>query len=103
MITLALALGGQAHTLARTRAAHRGRACRSESSLSINAELERPISVERAHERLRAANGVALSEVPTPLQATGRDPVYVGRVRRDPTAAHAGLIRVRANVCRGEA
>jgi aspartate-semialdehyde dehydrogenase len=54
-------------------------------SLSINAEFARPISVERATELLAAAPGVALSDVPTPLAAAGRDPSYVGRIRADPT------------------
>jgi aspartate-semialdehyde dehydrogenase len=31
---------------------------------------------------------VILSDVPNPLEATGRDAVYVGRVRRDPTVKH---------------
>jgi aspartate-semialdehyde dehydrogenase len=53
-------------------------------SLSINAEFDRPISVERATELLTGAEGVELSEVPTPLQAAGRDPSYVGRIRQDP-------------------
>jgi aspartate-semialdehyde dehydrogenase len=52
-------------------------------SLSINAEFERPLSVERATELLAAAPGVELSDVPTPLQAAGRDPSYVGRIRMD--------------------
>jgi aspartate-semialdehyde dehydrogenase len=56
-------------------------------SLSINAEFERPLSVARAHELLRAAPGVELSDVPTPLQAAGRDPSYVGRLRQDPGVA----------------
>jgi aspartate-semialdehyde dehydrogenase len=54
-------------------------------SLSINAAFERPISVERALEVLAAAPGVAVSDVPTPLEAAGRDPSYVGRIRVDPT------------------
>ena len=29
-----------------------------------------------------------LTEVPNPLAAAGRDPVLVGRVRRDPTVPH---------------
>jgi aspartate-semialdehyde dehydrogenase len=57
-------------------------------SLSMNVEFERPISVERATELLAHAPGVVLSDVPNPLEATGRDPVYVGRIRRDPTVAH---------------
>ena len=52
-------------------------------SLSINAEFERPISPDRAREVLAAAPGVELSDVPTPLQAAGADPSYVGRIRRD--------------------
>ncbi len=54
-------------------------------SLSINAAFERPISVERALAVLAAAPGVVVTDVPTPLQAAGQDPSYVGRVRIDPT------------------
>jgi aspartate-semialdehyde dehydrogenase len=57
-------------------------------SLSVNAEFERPISVERALELLGDAPGVVVTEVPNPLEATGKDPVFVGRVRRDPGVAH---------------
>jgi aspartate-semialdehyde dehydrogenase len=57
-------------------------------SLSIHAEFERPLSAERATELLRAAEGVVLTDVPNPLEASGRDPVFVGRLRRDPTVAH---------------
>jgi aspartate-semialdehyde dehydrogenase len=53
-------------------------------SLSINAEFSRPLSVARALELLGAAPGVAISEIPTPLQAAGADPSFVGRVRQDP-------------------
>jgi aspartate-semialdehyde dehydrogenase len=53
-------------------------------SLSINAEFERPLSVARATELLGQAPGVELSEIPTPLQAAGTDPSYVGRIRVDP-------------------
>ncbi len=56
-------------------------------ALSINAEFERPISVERALELLGSAPGVVVTEVPNPLDATGQDPVFVGRVRSDPTVA----------------
>ncbi|MGW4564479.1 aspartate-semialdehyde dehydrogenase [Streptomyces sp. NPDC004561] len=54
-------------------------------SLQINARFARPISPERATELLAKAPGVALSDIPTPLQAAGQDPSYVGRVRRDET------------------
>ncbi|HEU5033548.1 MAG TPA: aspartate-semialdehyde dehydrogenase [Mycobacteriales bacterium] len=56
-------------------------------SLSINAEFARPLPVERARELLAAAPGVELSEVPNPLDAAGRDPSYVGRLRQDSTVA----------------
>ncbi|MFM7535807.1 MAG: aspartate-semialdehyde dehydrogenase [Acidimicrobiales bacterium] len=57
-------------------------------SLSLNAAFERPISVERALELLRAAPGVVVSDVPTPLEAAGKDPSYVGRIRLDETVPH---------------
>ena len=52
-------------------------------SISINAEFERPISVARALELLGNAPGVQLLDVPTPLEAAGQDPSYVGRIRQD--------------------
>ena len=52
-------------------------------SLSINAEFAEPISVARATELLRGAPGVVVSDVPTPLEAAGKDPSYVGRIRQD--------------------
>ncbi|MEU6478813.1 aspartate-semialdehyde dehydrogenase [Streptomyces sp. NPDC047017] len=57
-------------------------------SLQVNARFARPVSVERATELLAGAPGVALSEIPTPLQAAGQDPSYVGRIRRDETVDH---------------
>ncbi|MER5459691.1 aspartate-semialdehyde dehydrogenase [Streptomyces sp. NPDC002668] len=54
-------------------------------SLQVNARFERPISVERAQELLKDAPGVELSEIPTPLQAAGKDASYVGRIRKDET------------------
>ncbi len=53
-------------------------------SLAINAEFERSLPVARAREILAGAPGVELSEIPNPLQAAGRDPSYVGRLRHDP-------------------
>ncbi len=52
-------------------------------SLSVNAEFERPLSVERATELLSTAPGVQLADVPTPLVAAGQDPSFVGRLRQD--------------------
>ena len=53
-------------------------------SLAINAEFASAMTVEQARELLASAPGVELSEIPTPLQAAGRDPSYVGRLRQDP-------------------
>jgi len=53
-------------------------------SLSINAEFARPLSVDRATEVLAATPGVELRDIPTPLDAAGQDPTYVGRLRTDP-------------------
>jgi aspartate-semialdehyde dehydrogenase len=52
-------------------------------SLSINAEFSSGITPERAIEILSSAAGVQLVDVPTPLQAAGKDPSLVGRIRQD--------------------
>ena len=59
-------------------------------ALSLNLEFDRPISPEHALELLRGAPGVVVADVPNPLDATGQDPVFVGRVRRD-TSTENGL------------
>jgi aspartate-semialdehyde dehydrogenase len=53
-------------------------------SLSINAEFARALPVARALELLGKAPGVTVTDIPTPLQAAGADPSFVGRVRQDP-------------------
>ena len=55
-------------------------------SLSINAEFSRPIAPERARELLASAPGVVLADIPTPLEAAGKDPSLVGRIRQDQSA-----------------
>jgi aspartate-semialdehyde dehydrogenase len=54
-------------------------------SLQVNARFAAPITPDRARELLAAAPGVELSDIPTPLQAAGRDPTFVGRIRTDET------------------
>jgi aspartate-semialdehyde dehydrogenase len=54
-------------------------------SLSINAQFSKPLSPERARAVLAVAPGVQLEDVPTPLQAAGSDPSFVGRIRNDET------------------
>jgi aspartate-semialdehyde dehydrogenase len=64
-------------------------------SLSVHARFENEVTVARAHEILSAAPGVVVAdsprngEFPTPADAVGTDPTWVGRVRRsldDPCA-----------------
>ena len=55
-------------------------------SLAVHAEFERDVSPERALELLGDAAGVVVTDVPHPLQAAGRDEVFVGRVRVDQAA-----------------
>jgi len=55
-------------------------------SLQINARFARPLTPEQAREILATAPGVVLTDIPTPLQAAGQDPTFVGRIRLDETA-----------------
>ena len=61
---------------------------------AINVEFERPLSEERARAALRDAPGVTVVDhrvdegYVTPAEAAGEDPVYVSRIRRDPTVPH---------------
>ncbi len=56
------------------------RVCHSEA---VNIQTREPLSPEEATELLSRAPGVTLEQVPTPLEAAGRDDVFVGRIRRD--------------------
>jgi aspartate-semialdehyde dehydrogenase len=67
-------------------------------SLSINAEFARPITAAQATEILSKAPGVVVSEVPTPLEAAGQDPSYVGRIRQDTSLdGNRGLVLFLSN------
>jgi len=63
-------------------------------SESINLEFEGPMSPEYARDLLALAPGVAVADepdednYPTPVYAAGRDEVFVGRIRKDPTVEH---------------
>ncbi len=63
-------------------------------SLAVWLETERALTVARAREILASAPGVRLEDdpaagrYPTPLEAAGTDPVWVGRLRTDPTVPH---------------
>ena len=49
---------------------------------------KRPLSAAQALDLLGRAPGVIVTAVPNPLEAAGQDPVFVGRVRPDPTVEH---------------
>lgn len=61
-------------------------------SESVWIETERPVTVAAAREAFAQATGVVLMDEPSekvypmPLPLTGKDPVYVGRIRRDLTS-----------------
>ena len=54
-------------------------------SMAINARFSQPLSPERARQVLTGADGVEVTDVPTPLDVTGGDVTHVGRFRIDPT------------------
>ncbi len=55
-------------------------------SLAIHAEFAEDLSPEEALDLLKNAPGVIVTDVPNPLEAAGRDEVFVGRVRADQAA-----------------
>ena len=57
-------------------------------SLAITASFDRPMSPEEATEILEAATGVVVCELPMPRLAAGKDPSYVGRIRRAETVTN---------------
>lgn len=62
-------------------------------SLAIHAEFADDISPEEAIDLLKNAPGVVVTDVPNPLEAAGRDEVFVGRVRADQAAPEGkGLV-----------
>lgn len=60
-------------------------------SEAIHVELERPMDAEEARSILRNAPGIVVDDAPEhsaypmPLEVAGRDEVFVGRLRRDPS------------------
>ena len=63
-------------------------------SESVNVEFEREISPEKAREILKKAPGVVVvdnpseKEYPLAINAAGKDPSFVGRIRKDDTVKH---------------
>ena len=58
---------------------------------AVNVEFERPITVEQARAALKSAPGISVVDhrvdegYVTPQESAGEDPVFVSRIRRDPT------------------
>lgn len=61
--------------------------------LSINAEFSRDVTPDEAIAVVKDAPGVVITDIPTPLQAAGADPTFVGRIRRDQSVpGNKGLV-----------
>jgi aspartate-semialdehyde dehydrogenase len=58
-------------------------------SEAVNIQTRDPLSAEEARALLEEAPGLVVEDVPTPLAATGRDEVFVGRIRDDPSHPRA--------------
>jgi len=79
-------------------------------SEALNVQFEEKLTAEEAREILRAAPGVEVIDdmpnagYPTALDASGRDPVYVGRIREDTSAPNClDLWCVSDNIRKGAA
>ncbi|HEV2548515.1 MAG TPA: aspartate-semialdehyde dehydrogenase [Stellaceae bacterium] len=61
---------------------------------AVNVEFERPLSEDEARKLLKAAPGISVVDhrvdegYVTPQESAGEDPVYVSRIRKDPTVAN---------------
>ncbi len=73
-------------------------------SLSLHLEFAAPLPPARARELLAGAPGVELAAIPTPLDAAGRDPSLVGRIRADESVENGlALFVVGDNLRKGAA
>jgi len=79
-------------------------------SESVNVELAEDLSPQEARALLSATPGVIVEDdpatqlYPLAIRASGTDPVYVGRIRRDPTVTHGlNLWVVADNLLKGAA
>jgi aspartate-semialdehyde dehydrogenase len=75
-------------------------------SVSINVELEQPFELSNVIELFKQQAGLKVfeDEIPTPLDVSGQDLVYVGRIRRDYSVANGlNLWVVADNIRKGAA
>jgi aspartate-semialdehyde dehydrogenase len=63
-------------------------------SLSISAEFEDELLPEQAEAILAEAPGVRFCDVPQPIYASGRDEVFVGRVRADASRPDENVLQL---------
>ncbi|MCK4909563.1 MAG: aspartate-semialdehyde dehydrogenase [Planctomycetes bacterium] len=77
---------------------------------SVNIQTDRPLSVSQVRKILRKSKGIKLwdnpkrAQYPTPALVAGQDPVWVGRIRRDPTVKNGlNLWLVGENLRKGAA
>ncbi len=64
-------------------------------TLTIHAEFSGAVTPDEARSILATADGVRVVDVPTPLEAAGRDEVLVGRIRQDQAVDdNCGLVLV---------
>jgi aspartate-semialdehyde dehydrogenase len=65
---------------------------RTGHSEAVSIEFEKPISPEQARAALKSAPGVVVmdgdNQAPMPLHIEGRDEVFVGRIRKDPSVSN---------------
>jgi aspartate-semialdehyde dehydrogenase len=73
-------------------------------SEAVNVQTREPLSAGEARALLADAPGVVLENVPSPLRAEGRDEVFVGRIRDDPSHPRAlSMFVVSDNLRKGAA
>lgn len=79
-------------------------------SEAVNIEFEEEVTVADAKKLLQEAEGIELiddpvnNEYPLAIDCSGKDPVFVGRIRKDPTVPHGlNLWIVADNVRKGAA
>lgn len=79
-------------------------------SIALNVELQSPLTAQEARQILGKAPGLAIMDdpaellYPMPLQISGRDEVYIGRIRTDHSVPHGlNLWVVADNIRKGAA
>lgn len=72
-------------------------------SESINVELEKSYQLEALKMLLNTAPGMKVVDSPQPIQASGKDTVFAGRIRSDKTINGVNLFLVADNLRKGAA